>query len=132
MNLIFAMVTEHTPFLFRPNFHWRNLAAQVRRTKARLYDLICHSTCLSWVKKRTAVNSKASINHSSLSFWIGEDVIRDWKQDKQNKRERTHRFSDRPIATVLTIKRLFSMPLLTLQGMINSILELHMLRGFVS
>ncbi|MGT0149067.1 transposase [Vibrio metschnikovii] len=73
------------------------------------------------------------MNRSSLSFWIGEDVIRDWKQDKQNKRERTHRFSDRPIATALdSIKRLFSMPLLTLQGMINSILELHMLRGFVS
>ncbi|HGS4461807.1 TPA: transposase [Vibrio metschnikovii] len=43
------------------------------------------------------------MNRSSLSFWIGEDVIRDWKQDKQNKRERTHRFSDRPIATALTL-----------------------------
>ncbi|WP_371929959.1 hypothetical protein [Vibrio cholerae] len=36
------------------------------------------------------------------------------------------------MATVLTIKRLFSMPLLALQGMINSVLELHMLRSFVS
>ena len=55
--------------------------------------------------------NKALINRGSLTFWIDEETIREWKQSKQNKRGRPRRFSDLAIATALMVKRVFSMPL---------------------
>ncbi|EGQ9836448.1 IS5 family transposase [Vibrio cholerae] len=65
--------------------------------------------------------NKALINRGSLTFWIDEEVIRQWKQSKQKKRGRPRFFSDLAITTALMMKRIFSMPLRTLQGFIDSV-----------
>ncbi|EJE8676207.1 IS5 family transposase [Vibrio parahaemolyticus] len=56
------------------------------------------------------------INRGSLTFWIDEEAITEWKQNKQGKRGRPRRFSDLAITTALMVKRVFSMPLRALQG----------------
>ena len=38
--------------------------------------------------------NQALINRGSLTFWIDEEAIREWKQGKQNKRGRPRIFSD--------------------------------------
>ncbi|ASJ39822.1 hypothetical protein VVCECT4999_14400 [Vibrio vulnificus] len=38
--------------------------------------------------------NKALINRGSLTFWIDEEAIRQWKQSKQDKRGRPRQFSD--------------------------------------
>ncbi len=43
--------------------------------------------------------NKALINRGSLTFWIDEEAIRQWKQSKQDKRGR----SDLAITTVLMV-----------------------------
>lgn len=61
--------------------------------------------------------NQALINHGSLTFWIDEDAISEWKQGKQNKRGRPRVFSDLAITTALMVKRIFSMPLRASQGL---------------
>ncbi|HFG1892950.1 TPA: IS5 family transposase [Vibrio cholerae] len=68
--------------------------------------------------------NKALINRGSLTFWIDEEAIRQWKQSKQNKRGRPRQFSDLAITTALMVKRVFSMPLSALQGFIDSVFSL--------
>ena len=68
--------------------------------------------------------NKALINRGSLTFWIDEDTIREWKQSKLNKRGRPRRFSDLAITTALMVKRVFSMPLRALQGFLDSVFKL--------
>ena len=68
--------------------------------------------------------NKALINRGSLTFWINEEAIREWKQRKQNKRGRPRRFSDLAITTALMVKRVFSMPVRALQGFIDSVFKL--------
>ncbi|EJG0841099.1 TPA: IS5 family transposase, partial [Vibrio parahaemolyticus] len=60
----------------------------------------------------------------SLTFWIDEEAIRQWKQSKQDKRGRPRQFSDLAITTALMVKRVFSMPLRALQGFIDSVFSL--------
>ncbi|ELA9803519.1 IS5 family transposase, partial [Vibrio parahaemolyticus] len=68
--------------------------------------------------------NKALINRGSLTFWIDEETIRQWKQSKQDKRGRPRQFSDLAITTALMVKRVFSMPLRALQGFIDSVFSL--------
>jgi hypothetical protein len=68
--------------------------------------------------------NKALINRGSLTFWIDEENIREWKQSKQNKRGRPRQFSDLAITTALMVKRVFSMPLRALQGFLDSVFKL--------
>ncbi|EJG1656633.1 IS5 family transposase [Vibrio parahaemolyticus] len=68
--------------------------------------------------------NKALINRGSLTFWIDEEAIRQWKQSKQDKRGRPSQFSDLAITTALMVKRVFSMPLRALQGFIDSVFSL--------
>ncbi|EJL6271240.1 IS5 family transposase [Vibrio cholerae] len=68
--------------------------------------------------------NKALINRGSLTFWIDEEAIRQWKQSKQDKRGRPRQFSDLAITTALMVKRVFSMQLRALQGFINSVFSL--------
>ncbi len=65
--------------------------------------------------------NRALINRGSLTFWIDEEAISEWKQDKQGKRGRPRRFSDLAINTALMVKRVFSMPLRALQGFLDSV-----------
>ncbi|ELV8657528.1 IS5 family transposase [Vibrio vulnificus] len=65
--------------------------------------------------------NKTLINRGSLIFWIDEEAIREWKQSKQKKRGRPRFFSDLAITTALMMKRIFSMPLRTQQGFIDSV-----------
>ena len=60
--------------------------------------------------------NKDLINRGSLTFWIDEEAIAEWKQNKQGKRRRPRRFSDLAITTALILKRVFFMPLRALQG----------------
>ncbi|WP_260847458.1 transposase, partial [Shewanella algae] len=55
--------------------------------------------------------NKALINRGSLTFWVDEEAIAEWKQNKQGKRGRPRQFSDLAITTALMVKRIFSMPL---------------------
>jgi hypothetical protein len=68
--------------------------------------------------------NKALINRGSLTFWIDEEAIAEWKQNKQGKRGRPRRFSDVAITTALMVKRVFSMPLRALQGFLDSVFKL--------
>jgi hypothetical protein len=68
--------------------------------------------------------NKALINRGSLTFWIDEEAISEWKQSKQSKRGRPRRFSDLAITTALMVKRVFSMPLRALQGFLDSVFKL--------
>ncbi len=68
--------------------------------------------------------NKALINRGSLTFWIDEEAIRQWKQSKQDKRGRPRQFSDLAITTALMVERVFSMPLRALQGFIDSVFSL--------
>ena len=51
--------------------------------------------------------NQALINRGSLTFWIDEEAISAWKQDKQHKRGRPRLFSDLAITTALVVKRIF-------------------------
>ncbi|WP_305842989.1 IS5 family transposase [Photobacterium leiognathi] len=68
--------------------------------------------------------NQALINRGSLTFWIDEEAIREWKQGKQNKRGRPRVFSDLAIITALMVKRIYSMPLRASQGFIDSVFQL--------
>lgn len=68
--------------------------------------------------------NRALINCSSITFWIDEETIAEWKQHKQGKRGRPRRFSDLAITTALMVKRVFSMPLRALQGFLDSVFKL--------
>ncbi len=68
--------------------------------------------------------NKALINRGSLTFWIDEEAIAEWKQNKQGKRGRPRQFSDLAITTALMVKRIFSMPLRALQGFLDSVFKL--------
>lgn len=64
------------------------------------------------------------INRGSLTFWIDEEAIKNWKQTKQEKRGRPRTFSALAITIALMVKRAFSMPLRALQGFIDSVFRL--------
>ena len=68
--------------------------------------------------------NKALINRGSLTFWVDEEAIAEWKQSKQGKRRRPRQFSDLAITTAFMVKRVFSMPLRALQGFIDSVFKL--------
>ncbi|WP_179947034.1 transposase, partial [Vibrio sp. CUB2] len=68
--------------------------------------------------------NKALINRGSLTFWIDEETIAEWKQNKQGKRGRPRWFNDLAITTALMVKRIFSMPLRALQGFLDSVFKL--------
>ncbi|WP_422530720.1 transposase [Vibrio harveyi] len=51
--------------------------------------------------------NQALINRGSLTFWIDEEAISEWKQSKQKKRGRPRVFSDLAITTALMVKRIF-------------------------
>ncbi len=68
--------------------------------------------------------NKALINRGSLTFWIDEEAISDWKQGKQSKRGRPRVFCDLAITPALMIKRIFSMPFRASQGFIDSVFRL--------
>ncbi|WP_244142950.1 transposase [Vibrio sp. B1ASS3] len=59
-----------------------------------------------------------------MTFWIDEETIAEWKQNRQGKRGRPRRFSDLAITTALMVKRVFSMPLRALQGFLDSVFKL--------
>lgn len=66
--------------------------------------------------------NQALINRGSLTFWIDEEAIQQWRhQAKSGKRGRPRLFSELAITTALMVKRVFSMPLRALQGFINSV-----------
>ncbi len=71
--------------------------------------------------------NQALINRGSLTFWIDDETVQHWKQVKQGTRGRPRLFSDLAITTALMVKRVFSMPLRSLQGFINSIFKLAQL-----
>lgn len=64
------------------------------------------------------------VNPGSLTFWIDEEAITEWKKSKQNRRGRPRLFSDLAITTALMVKHIFSLPLRTLQGLIDSVFRL--------
>ncbi len=68
--------------------------------------------------------NKALIKRGTLTFWIDEKTIKEWKQSKQSKRGRPRRFSDLAITTALMVKRIFSMPLRALQDFLGSVFKL--------
>jgi len=69
--------------------------------------------------------NQALINRGSLTFWIDEDAIAQWKaKAEQPGKGRPRVFSDLAITTALMVKRIFSMPLRALQGFINSVFKL--------
>lgn len=68
--------------------------------------------------------NKTLINSGSLTFWVDEEAIAEWKQSKQGKRVSPRQSSDLAITTALMVKPAFSMPLRSLQGFIDSLFKL--------
>ncbi len=67
----------------------------------------------------------ALINLGSLTFWIDEEAIAMWKAKTERcKKDRPRLFSDLTITNALMVKRVFSMLLRALQGIINSVFKL--------
>ena len=64
------------------------------------------------------------INRGSLTFWIDEEAITEWKQPKQDRRGRLRLFSGLAITTALMVKGIFSLHLRALQGFIDSVFRL--------
>ena len=68
--------------------------------------------------------NKASTSRGTLTFWVDEETIAEWKQNKQGKHGRPRRFSDVAITTALMVKRVFSMPSRALQGFLDLVFKL--------
>ncbi len=69
--------------------------------------------------------NQSLINRGSLTFWIDEEAIEQWKAEvRHSKKGRPRLFSDMAITTALMVKRIFSMPLRALQGFIDSVFKL--------
>ncbi|ALM73111.1 hypothetical protein FORC9_3594 [Vibrio vulnificus] len=64
------------------------------------------------------------INRGSLTFWIDEEAITEWKQPKQDRRGRLRLFSGLAITTALMVKGIFSLHLRALKGFIDSVFRL--------
>ncbi len=73
----------------------------------------------SWRKHNNSL-----VNRGSLTFWIVEEAILEWTQSKQHRRGGPRLFSDLAITTALMVKRIFFLPLRTLQGFIDSVFKL--------
>lgn len=70
--------------------------------------------------------NQALINRGSLTFWIDEGAITQWKANAELRGKcRSRVFSDLAITTALMVNRVFSMPLRALQGFINSVFKLE-------
>ncbi|WP_153448502.1 IS5 family transposase [Vibrio algicola] len=74
--------------------------------------------------KNWKLYNQSLIKRGSLTFWIDEEAIQEWKEAKQGLRGRPRIFSDLAITTALMVKRIFSMPLRALQGFIDSVFQL--------
>ena len=74
--------------------------------------------------KNWKLYNQSLIKRGSLTFWIDEEAIQEWKEAKQGGRGRPRIFSDLAITTALMVKRVFSMPLRALQGFIDSVFQL--------
>ncbi|MBD1578111.1 IS5/IS1182 family transposase, partial [Vibrio sp. S11_S32] len=61
--------------------------------------------------KNWKLYNQSLIKRGSLTFWIDEEAIQEWKEAKQGLRGRPRIFSDLAITTALMVKRIFSMPL---------------------
>ncbi|KKX81050.1 IS5/IS1182 family transposase, partial [Vibrio parahaemolyticus] len=79
---------------------------------------------LSYKTTNWKLYNQALINRGSLSFWIDEQAIAEWKQAKAATPGRHHRYSHLDITTALMITRKFSMPLRALQVFLNSVFKL--------
>ncbi|CAB1255157.1 transposase [Vibrio cholerae] len=72
--------------------------------------------------------NQTSVNDGSLTFWIDkDDAIQLWKQIMQENRRSPRLFSDLALTTAHIVKRVFSLLLRSLQGVINSIFKLTQL-----
>lgn len=69
--------------------------------------------------------NKALCKRGSVTFWIDDTAIDAWQcKTHHGKRGRGFQYSDTAIETALMLKGIFSLPLRTLQGFIDSIFEL--------
>jgi len=69
--------------------------------------------------------NRALTQRGSITFWVDESAIEAWTCIKHHgKRGRGFQFSDVAIETALMVKGVFSLPLRSLQGFIDSIFSL--------
>ena len=69
--------------------------------------------------------NRALTQRGSITFWVDESAIEAWTCTKHHgKRGRGFQFSDVAIETALIVKGVFSLPLRSLQGFIDSIFSL--------
>lgn len=81
--------------------------------------------CLRWsLSDQTSHSNAYLLQGFDLQLGCDDEAIRQWKQSKQDKRGRPRQFSDLAITTALMVKRVFSMPLRALQGVIESVFSL--------
>ncbi|OEF90819.1 hypothetical protein A1QY_03215 [Vibrio anguillarum] len=66
------------------------------------------------------------VNRGSLTFWIDEESITEWKQPKQDRRGRPRLFSDLAITIALMVKRIFSLHLKALEALYRVWRKLHL------
>lgn len=69
--------------------------------------------------------NEALVQRGSLTFWITEACIHQWRSQRTNKgRGRPEKYSDLAIQTGLTLKALFRLTFRATEGFIKSVLEL--------
>jgi len=64
------------------------------------------------------------VQRGDITLWISEDAIRTWKPEPTGLRGAQRKFSDHAIATALTLRLVFKLPLRQTEGFLRSVLSL--------
>ena len=67
---------------------------------------------------------RSLIQRGNLTIWLSEDVIQSWYDDSLNQFGRPKLYSDVAIETALTLRLLFKLPLIQMEGFHTSIFTL--------
>lgn len=68
--------------------------------------------------------NKGLVNRGSLSFWFSEDVINNWKNQRNKNYHGNQKYSDIVILCALTLRQLYRLPLRATEGLVKSLVTL--------
>lgn len=68
--------------------------------------------------------NKGLVNRGSLSFWFSEDIINNWKNQRNKNYHGNQKYSDIVILCALTLRQLYRLPLRATEGLVKSLVTL--------
>ena len=91
-----------------------------RAKKSRQQDIRKQYKIINWSEYNQAL-----VNRGNFTFWISEDVIRQWRHENDGfKVGHPFVYSDRAIETLLTLRELFRLTYRRTEGFAKSIADL--------